>query len=117
MIWHSPQLGPLPEGDAELGALMRRAKVEAPRERIASTDWLVTAANAERIKVGERFAVLDCGHTVVTRNLNLASCWQCHYLLLNGFDYEAFRRGEIPDPMHGHWQAVPRPWHASEAMR
>ncbi len=82
------------DGDPELAATMRRLKVRAPVEKIVDTDYLATALNRESIgpDLCKRVVILDCGHRIVTRNRRRAPCPTCHAMILNGEDYEAFRR-------------------------
>lgn len=80
-------------GDPELAERMKLYWKKPPVERIIRTDFLATAINRE--KLGEdlckRIVELDCGHRAVTRNAKTCPCLDCHKMILDGEDYEAFR--------------------------
>lgn len=82
-------------GDPVLAAAMRAMSInaKAPVEKIIRTDWLATAVN--RGKLGpdhcKRIVDLACGHKAVTRNARTCPCKDCHKMILDGEDYEAFR--------------------------
>ena len=78
-------------GDPELAALMRRLRIKAPVERIVATDILATACNLDKLDLPERLVTLACGHQTVTRNWTRAPCYECHRMILDGEDYDAFR--------------------------
>jgi hypothetical protein len=80
----------LRERDPELAKRMRALGVPAPMERIEHVDWLVTALN-HRTLGGKHVVRLKCGHTAITKSATLARCHECHQMILNGEDYEAFR--------------------------
>lgn len=75
--------------DKQLVELLRY--VPAPVEQIVETDLLLTMANYPNLG-GKRVALLACGHKVVTGNRLRAACAECHTMILNGEDYDAFRR-------------------------
>ncbi len=80
-------------GDPKLAEIMRSLKVKAPIERIVrevphETAMSITSGS---IKANQRVVVLECGHTEVTRARKRAACRQCHEMILNGEDYDAFR--------------------------
>jgi hypothetical protein len=80
-------------GDPELAKIMKRVWKNPPVERIVRTDWLATSIN--RDKLGEdmckRIVDLACGHKAVTRNAKTCPCKECHKMILDGEDYDAFR--------------------------
>lgn len=66
----------------------------APVEKIVGTDYLATALNRDKIgrDVRKRVVDLACGHKTVTKNRTKAPCQECRRMMLDGEDYEAFRR-------------------------
>ena len=83
-------------GDPELATTMRRLGVKAPVERIIRTDFLATAFNRDKLgpNMLKRIVDLECGHREITTNAKRCKCHTCHEMILNGEDYEAFRRQE-----------------------
>lgn len=79
--------------DPELAKRMRELKVPAPVEKIIRTDILATAFNQSKLGKNplNRVVDLECGHKTVTKNMNRAPCHECHRMILDGEDYEAFR--------------------------
>lgn len=98
----------IPPGDPELAAFMRSMPIRFEQEEILSTDFLAGAFNRDRLKMGagERIVNLACGHQTVTRNRGRATCPYCRYLILNGYDYDAFRRLGERDPLAGYWDRI-----------
>ncbi len=82
-------------GDPILAKTMRDAGIKAPIERILGTDHLATAFNRKKLgrNLLNRIVDLECGHRVITTNRKRAPCYECHEMILNGEDYEAFRSG------------------------
>jgi hypothetical protein len=80
-------------GDPELAAFMRKHKMPAPVERIMRTDWIATAVNRKKLggNMGKRIVELACGHRAVTTNIKRCKCEDCHKMIMDGEDYEAFR--------------------------
>ncbi len=78
-------------GDPELAKFMREHDIKAPVERIIRIDWVLVICNRKRLKPGERIVELECGHRAVTKNRVRVACAECHEMILNGEDYEAFR--------------------------
>ncbi len=100
-------LDDMPEGDAELALITRSAPM--PVEIITGTDMLATALNRERLGKTKRIVDLACGHQAVTTNRRRCGCWQCHYLITHGYDYDAFRNlRTIDDPLAGCWDRIER---------
>lgn len=79
--------------DPALAAMMRRLNPPAPRERIVETDILLTLVNHLSLR-DKRVVTLACGHKKVTRAADYARCLECRRMILDGEDYEAFRRGQ-----------------------
>lgn len=77
-------------GDPILAATMRLLKPRAPVERIVETDILLTVVNRLSL-AGKRVAVLACGHRVITDAATRVHCKDCHKMILDGEDYDAFR--------------------------
>jgi hypothetical protein len=82
-------------GNPKLAALMQTLDIKPPMEKIALENWLVTCANIDKIKHGERYVHLACGHHAWTKAKKKVACMICHQMILDGKDYELFRR----DPM------------------
>ena len=80
-----------PMGDPALAKTMRDAGVKAPIERIIRIDHFIEIFNREKLKDGEHVVDLECGHKTITKNRNRAACHDCHKMILNGEDYDAFR--------------------------
>lgn len=77
-------------GDPELAVIMQRLNPPAPMEAIVETDILATVVNHLRLD-GARVVLLACGHKTITANAKRARCAECHTMIMNGEDYEAFR--------------------------
>ena len=97
MRWDSLKLSA--PRDEELAATMRKFKVKAPVEQIVRTDILATAINRQKLgsDIRKRIVDLECGHKEITTNITRAPCSQCHAMILNGEDYEAFRNRDVGD--------------------
>ena len=78
-------------GDPELAAMMRSLKVPAPVEDIVETDMLLTIVNHLRLD-GRRVVLLACGHKKITAAALRTRCEECHRMILDGEDYDGFRR-------------------------
>lgn len=78
-------------GDSTLAKFMRDQNVKAPMERIVRIDYFMLIFNSEKLKRGEYIVDLACGHKTVTKNRKRAPCGDCHEMILNGEDYDAFR--------------------------
>lgn len=77
-------------GDPELAGMMRQLKVPAPVEQIIRTEIIPTVMNRLNL-AGRRVVLLACGHRAVTANSRRVACGECHRMILDGEDYEAFR--------------------------
>ncbi len=77
--------------DPALAKYMRDAGVKAPVERIIRTDTFTMIFAGGKLKPGEFVVDLECGHQTVTKNRKRAPCHECHQMILNGEDYDAFR--------------------------
>ncbi len=96
MIWQPKRK---PEGDAHLAAVMRKLKIKAPTERVVRADWLATALNTDKIGIMKKVVELECGHRAIVRlAATTAKCHECHKMILNGEDYEAFRNDRPTTP-------------------
>jgi hypothetical protein len=80
-------------GDPDLAALYDGIDVPEPRERILETDYLLTAYNRDKLgdDLMKRIVKLECGHFTITRNVKKAGCKRCHRMIVEGYDYDAFR--------------------------
>lgn len=78
--------------DPKLAAMMQRLNPPVPVERIVETNIYLTCINRLNL-AGRRVVELACGHRTVTANSHRARCPECHRMILNGEDYEAFRHG------------------------
>jgi hypothetical protein len=80
-------------GDPELAAIMAKINPPAPVEKIVGTDHLATAINRDKLgpRMARRIVNLECGHQTVTVNRHRAPCARCHRMILEGYDYHAFR--------------------------
>ena len=78
-------------GDPVLAEMIRGVHKRAPIERIVSTDWLLTFSNRNKLKDFERIADLACGHKAITKAVHRCACYECHKMILDGEDYDAFR--------------------------
>lgn len=109
-MYEDLDLVPIPEGDADLAATLKRlgAVEYLEAEEIVQGDWLATAFNRDKLKIGkgERVAVLACGHQVITRNQHRMKCPFCRYLVKHGYDYDGFRHLNLPDPLAGYWHRI-----------
>lgn len=89
-------------GDPVLAAFMRANDAGPPVEKITRTDFMATAFNRDKLGSDplNRIVDLECGHQVVTRNTKRAPCPRCHRMILEGYDYDAFRNLKtIRDPI------------------
>ena len=89
-------------GDPILAAWMQANDPGAPVEKITGTDHLATAFNRDKLgpDLVNRVVDLACGHQVITRNAKRAPCPRCHRMILEGYDYDAFRNlRTIRDPI------------------
>jgi hypothetical protein len=73
-------------------------KLAADQHRAVS-EWVVriTSAADHFLKTGQRIAVLECGHFVLTRALRSAKCRRCGEMIRSGYDHDGFRRLGMPD--------------------
>lgn len=89
-------------GDPDLADTMRMINPPAPRERIVQTDILATVFNRDKLgpDLCRRIVILECGHRAVTRNAKSSKCNRCHRMIMEGYDYDAFRNLKtISDPI------------------
>lgn len=88
-----PPLKAFDMGDPELAATMKRFWKKPPIENIVGTDWLATSLNRSQLgpDLCKRIVDLACGHKAVTRNARTCPCLDCHKMILDGEDYDAFR--------------------------
>ena len=83
-------------GDPKLAALMRKLNPPAPLEAIQHVEWVVTAFERSLGTLREGWIIvrLACGHTTRVRLLaKRVRCRECHRIILDGEDYDAFRHG------------------------
>jgi hypothetical protein len=72
--------------------IKRTTYFRTPSEKIIRTDIFALMHNtALFLESSKGVVLLECGHKVITRNVNRAHCPRCQKMFDDGYDWDGFR--------------------------